>query len=278
VPEPRRAVRAVSSRPARRRVAPLAQPGRAEQDPAASTPQRSAARAARRPQQQRPGTAPRELLRRRVREVAAIVSGEAEFFARLAGAAVLVRLRHSARQLGAVTGYAVGWPGHVTGAEDIVWYCGGRPTPDLTLPHLRSRWTGTSSRAGGCAARLAAVSSLTPDVGDRAARTVRDAPAAMRNASSPAVAAAIACAAADLLIATAGVGERRGWPALGGRRLVRPGRPRPAPGRGQSGLAGGTPTRYGSPDRGHGGSTAGSGRCCRISPGLQLGRVRGESG
>jgi len=136
--------------------------------------------------------------------VAAIATGEAEFFARLAGAGVLVRLRYSAQVSGAVTGYAVGWPGHVTGAGDTVWYRGGRLAPDLTLPHLRSRWTGTPPPgAGGRLARLAAIGSVPPDVAGRAARTVRDATAAMRDAASPAVAAAIASAAADLLTATA---------------------------------------------------------------------------
>ncbi|MDQ7905979.1 relaxase [Phytohabitans sp. ZYX-F-186] len=150
--------------------------------------------------------APREQLRRRVREVAAIATDEHDFFARLAEAGVELKLRHSTRTPGQVSGYAVGLPEHRTAAGDIVWYGGGRLGPDLTLPRLRSRWsTGTPppGTAGGHAARLAAAASVPPEVSRRAAETVRDATAAMRAASSPAVAAAIGYAAADLLTVTA---------------------------------------------------------------------------
>jgi len=78
--------------------------------------------------------APREELRRRVRAVAAVATDEADFFARLRHAGVLVKLRHSTRNPGEVTGYAVGLEGHTTAAGDIVWYGGGRLAPDLTLP------------------------------------------------------------------------------------------------------------------------------------------------
>jgi hypothetical protein len=153
--------------------------------------------------------APREELRRRVRQVAAVAADEREFFARLAQAGVSVKLRHSTRRPGEVTGYAVSLPGHVTAADDPVWYGGGRLGPDLTLPRLRSRWTGTPPPAhGGNAARMAAMGNVPPDVSRRAAETVRDATEAMR-AGSPAVAVAIADAAADLLTATASAWEGR---------------------------------------------------------------------
>lgn len=153
--------------------------------------------------------APREDLRRRVRQVAAIACDERDFFARLADAGVMVKLRHSTRNLGQVTGYAVGLPGHTTAAGDPVWYGGGRLGPDLTLPSLRSRWTGTPPPRSGNAARLAAMGNVPPDVSRRAAETVRNAIDAMADAPSPAVASAIATAAADLLTATAAAWEGR---------------------------------------------------------------------
>jgi hypothetical protein len=76
--------------------------------------------------------APREELRRRVREVAAIATDEQDFFARLghagmracghAGmracghAGMRVKLRRSSRDPQQVTGYAVGLDGHATAA------------------------------------------------------------------------------------------------------------------------------------------------------------------
>lgn len=90
--------------------------------------------------------APREVLRRRVREVAAIATDETDFFARLKHAGVLVRFRYSSRDPGRVTGYAVGLDAHTTAAGAMVWYGGGRLAPDLTLPQLRSRWIGTLGR------------------------------------------------------------------------------------------------------------------------------------
>ena len=156
------------------------------------------------------GAAPREVLRRRVREVAAIATDEADFFARLAHAGVRVKLRRSTRDPQQVTGYAVGIDGHTTATGDTVFYGGGRLAPDLTLRQLRSRWTGTPpSTAGGNAARLAATGTVPPDVARRAAETVRNAHEAMRAASSPGVASAIAYAAADLLTATAHAWEGR---------------------------------------------------------------------
>jgi hypothetical protein len=154
--------------------------------------------------------APREQLRRRVREVAAIATDEADFFARLKQENVLVRLRYSTRDPGRVTGYAVGLDAHTTAAGATVWYGGGRLAPDLTLPQLRSRWTGTPAPAGGTnAAHLAATGMIPPQVSRRAAETVRDATAAMRAAPSPGLASAIAYAAADLLTATARAWEGR---------------------------------------------------------------------
>ncbi|WP_431726934.1 relaxase/mobilization nuclease domain-containing protein [Verrucosispora sp. TAA-831] len=156
------------------------------------------------------GVAPRERLRRRVREAAAVATDERDFFARLAQAGVRVKLRRGTRDPEQVTGYAVGLDGHRTATGDTVWYGGGRLAPDLTLPQLRSRWTETPPTGrGGNAARVAATGIVPPDVSRRAAETVRDAHEAMRAASSPLVASAIASAAADLLTATATAWEGR---------------------------------------------------------------------
>lgn len=171
----------------------------------------SSARPSRRVRRTARPAAPREVLRRRVREVAAIATGDADFFARLALAGVRVKLRRSSHAPQQVTGYAVGLDWHTAASGDIVFYGGGRLAPDLTLPQLRSRWTGTpASTAGGNAPRLAAMGNVLPhDVARRAAEMVRDAAEAMRAASSPGVASAIAYAAADLLTATVQAWEGR---------------------------------------------------------------------
>jgi hypothetical protein len=83
---------------------------------------------------------PRTRLRREVHGAAAGASTEKEFFARLTGAGVLIRTRHSTVDPGAVTGYAVGLPGHVAKDGGTIWYGGGKLAADLTLPKLRTRW------------------------------------------------------------------------------------------------------------------------------------------
>ncbi len=155
--------------------------------------------------------APRELLRQRVRVVAVVAVDEADFFARLTRAGVLVKLRHSTRQAGQVSGYAVGLDGHSTPGGDTVWYGGGRLAADLTLPRLRTRWgvPEPDRPRGGPAARLAAADAFPapPGVYQRAADT------AMRAAATAGEGSAIAGAAADVLCAAALAWEgRRGGP------------------------------------------------------------------
>jgi hypothetical protein len=153
---------------------------------------------------------PRAELRRRVRAVAAVARDDGDFFAGLRHAGVLVKLRYSTRVPGEVTGYAVGLAEHRTAVGDTVWYGGGRLAPGLTLPQLRSRWTGTASPVVGAnAARLTAAGMIPSQVSRRAAKMVRDSATAMRAAPSPEVASAIAYAAADLLAATARAWEGR---------------------------------------------------------------------
>jgi relaxase-like protein len=85
----------------------------------------------------------RTTLRRVVHTAAAGASSEQEFFARLAAAGLLVRMRFSQRDPGQVTGYAVAKQGHVNGRGAPVWFGGGKLAPDLTLPKLRQRWLST---------------------------------------------------------------------------------------------------------------------------------------
>lgn len=148
--------------------------------------------------------APREQLRRQVRTGAAAATGEVDFFTRLQHAGIKVRLRHSVRDPGEVTGYAVGMDGHTTADGQTVWCSGGKLAANLTLPTLRARWAGQpepDQRAGP--ARLAAQSFPPIGVWQRAERITRDAAAALRATNDPAQAAGIARAAADLLTAAA---------------------------------------------------------------------------
>jgi hypothetical protein len=81
------------------------------------------------------------------REASVAVAGaatEQEFFTRLQEAGVLVRLRHSTRNPGQVTGYAVGLAGHTARAGGVIWYGGGKLAADLSLPKLRTRWPGAT--------------------------------------------------------------------------------------------------------------------------------------
>ena len=57
------------------------------------------------------------------------------FVRRLRDANLAVRPRFAAAGSDAVVGYSVGVRG-----DNIVWYGGGRLSPDLTLPKLRALW------------------------------------------------------------------------------------------------------------------------------------------
>jgi hypothetical protein len=73
---------------------------------------------------------PRVRLRREVCTAAAGAATEQEFFGRLADAGVLARKRYSTTCPGAVTGYAVGLPGHTAKGGGVVWYGGGKLAAD----------------------------------------------------------------------------------------------------------------------------------------------------
>ena len=125
-----------------------------------------------------------------------------------------VKLRHSVRNPGEVTGYAVGLDSHTTAAGETVWYGGGRLAADLTLPKLRVRWRGQPEPGQRPASvRLAALSFPPIGVWQRAEKITREAAAALHTTADPAEAAGIARAAADLLAAAAHQWEgKRGGP------------------------------------------------------------------
>jgi hypothetical protein len=135
---------------------------------------------------------PRVTLKRAVSTAAAAAADEREFFARLADAGVLVRMRLSTRNPGEVTGYAVALPQDTTGRGGPVWYGGGKLAADLTLPRLRHRWHPASTGTGE---RLTAPERNA--IWEHAARTAADAAAQIRHltASDPAAAADAAGAA-----------------------------------------------------------------------------------
>ena len=89
---------------------------------------------------------PRARLRREVCTAAAGARTEQEFFTSLAQAGVLVRRPYSTIRPGQVTGYAVGLPQHAGKDGHPIWYGGGKLAADLTLPKLRTRWSGPQAR------------------------------------------------------------------------------------------------------------------------------------
>src|ERR1017187_5854007 len=140
--------------------------------------------------------APRVTLKRAVSAAAAGASSEQEFFTRLDQAGVLARKRFSTGNPGEITGYAVALPGDTTSAGTPVWFGGGKPAPDLTLPKLRRRWQPARTTPG---------EPLTPAernaIWEHAARTAADSSTQIRHlaATNPAAAADAAWAAADTL-------------------------------------------------------------------------------
>ncbi len=95
----------------------------------------------------------REVLRLEVQLAAGGASGEEEFFARLAGAGVMVGKRYSERNPDEVTGYRVALPGSMGGLHTAegkpVWYGGAKLAADLSLPKLRAHWAANDGEAPG---------------------------------------------------------------------------------------------------------------------------------
>jgi hypothetical protein len=101
----------------------------------------------------------RDTLRRSVRTAAAGASSLGGFLERLRDDGLLVRERHSERNPGQVTGYAVALPESVDPGGQPIFFGGGKLAADLTLPKLRRRWelaepagNATTSTAGGATA------------------------------------------------------------------------------------------------------------------------------
>ncbi|GCD44078.1 relaxase/mobilization nuclease domain-containing protein [Streptomyces paromomycinus] len=80
----------------------------------------------------------REELRATVREAVAGVEHEAEFFARLQAAGLLVRQRVAPS--GDLLGYKVALPGDLSQDREPIFYAGSTLAPDLSLPRLRKRF------------------------------------------------------------------------------------------------------------------------------------------
>ncbi len=160
-----------------------------------------------------PGTS-REQLTAIVRAVAATAVDERDFFARLQHAGVQVRLRHSTRQLGQITGYAVAMPGDRAG-QTPVYFGGGKLAADLSLPRLRRRWRSVHDATMPAATRL--------DAYRLAAAAVHTAAAHLRTTGHryPDAAGAVALAASDLLTATAwNLEGQAGGPVTSAARLL----------------------------------------------------------
>ena len=147
--------------------------------------------------------APRITLRRAVSTAAAGAASEEEFFARLRDAGVLVRIRHSSRVPGQVTGYAVALAGDTARAGGPVWFGGGKLAADLSLPKLRARWHGAPTEPGRSDPLTAAERNAIWEHAARAAEQARD---EIRRcaATDPAAVSDAAWAASDTLHAAAG--------------------------------------------------------------------------
>jgi len=86
----------------------------------------------------------RDTLRRSVRTAAAAGANSlGEFLERLRDDGLLVRERHSERNPGQITGYAVALAKSVDPGGQPIFFGGGKLAADLTLPKLASRWEPT---------------------------------------------------------------------------------------------------------------------------------------
>jgi len=144
---------------------------------------------------------PRVTLRRAVTTAAAASASPAEFFARLDQAGITVRQRHSTRNPGQVTGYAVNLPGDTTKDGNPVWYSGGKLAADLTWPKLTQWWRPAKQAPGTRPGPARLTDAERAALFDHAAQAAANATAHIRAsaATSPAAAADAAQAAAGTL-------------------------------------------------------------------------------
>ncbi|WP_020498843.1 relaxase/mobilization nuclease domain-containing protein [Sciscionella marina] len=148
-------------------------------------------------------------LRRRVSQLAATVTGAAEFDAGLRREGIMVRYRYDKQ--GDTVGYSVAAPWQAS-ATGMVLYSGAKLAPELTWPKLLQRWTTTPSVETVPRQHHDRVSPQDRQaVLDEATRIVEDAAATIR--AEPAHGAAIGWAAGEMLHAMARTAE---FPAIGG--------------------------------------------------------------
>jgi hypothetical protein len=129
-----------------------------------------------------------------------------EFFARLEAAGITVRQRHSSKNPGQVTGYAVALNGDVNSGGAPVWYSGGKLAADLTWPKLALRWHPAEQERG-----IKLTDAERSALFDQAAKTAASATAQIRafGTANPGAVADVAQAAADSLhVAAALLGSR----------------------------------------------------------------------
>ncbi|QFG26284.1 relaxase [Actinomadura sp. WMMB 499] len=158
---------------------------------------------------------PRTALRRHVAMAAAGSETEDDFFATLKEAGVLVKIRHSVRTPGEITGYAVALPHHTNQKGQPVWFSGGKLAANLTLPKLRHRWSTPPDAHGRRAPRRYAPSGVELTHQERsaayqqAARATATATWQMRHIQDSAVRADVAAATSDILHVTAAITGNR---------------------------------------------------------------------
>ena len=186
------------------------------------------------------GEPARDTLRRSVRTAAAGASSLSEFVERLRDDGLLVRERHSERNPGQITGYAVALPESVDVGGQPIYFGGGKLAADLTLPKLRRRWepaepdgSATAAGAGAAAGQPGQAASATSSAssatdagsnqdrhrltGEERAQIWEQATAAA--GTDPRAAADAAWATSDFLASAARVVEgRRGGPLTAAAR------------------------------------------------------------
>ncbi len=157
---------------------------------------------------------PRVQLTREVRYAAAATSSEANFFAALREAGVLVRPRYSQRTPEQVTGYAVALAGDRSGGDGgPVWFSGGKLSADLTWPRLQTRMAAGLDSVPGDEAQTRALAETgqSSSPWGLAADAARAGTAHLVQAVStdPALAGGVPAATADVLIVVARAREGR---------------------------------------------------------------------
>ena len=148
-----------------------------------------------------PDGAARAALGRETGRCAATARSEAEFFAALGAAGLLVRLRDDPARPGRAAGYAVSLPGLAGRDGGQLWYGGHTLAPHLALGALRRRWQ--AGRTGAPPGPADFTGADATDIFSYAAAAAAEAARQVRAAPGSDQAADIAWAAADVLTAAA---------------------------------------------------------------------------